>query len=107
MAESTVQITRTVTSDTGATAQVSSPVRVAGCKTTFTSMAPAALITIQISNDGVNWSTGTNDENSDLSSLQSLTETIKERVEWLRVSVAQDASGPRLFTVMFNIIKVS
>ena len=63
MSESTVQISRDVTSVNGS-ASVSDAVRVAGQYTTFQSYAPSADVTIQISNDGVNWVTGTNVENS-------------------------------------------
>ena len=102
---SAVTIVRDVTSVNGAAA-VSTPVRVAGQLVGFQSVAPSALVTIQISDDGQNWVTGTNLENVDLgTTLQSLTEELKERPEWVRVSVATDAGGPQLYRVLFHVKK--
>ena len=107
MSESAVQIVKDVTSSTGG-AVASAPVRVAMQKVSFQSMAPDALVTIQISNDGTTWATATNEENSDLgTTLQSTIDNVKERSEWIRFLVATDSGGPLLYRVIFNILKVN
>ena len=101
---SAVVIARDVTSAVGAAVD-STPVRVAGQLVGFQSIAPSALVTIQISDDAQNWVTGTNLENVDLATLGSLTEELKERSEWVRVRVATDAGGPQLYRVLFHVKK--
>lgn len=106
MSESTVKLFDEVTSANGSQAN-GIALRVGGHKVVFQTNVPASLGIVQISNDGLSWSTGTNEENSDLSSLGSLTESLKERPEFVRFAVASDGSGPRLFRITYNVIKVN
>jgi len=101
---SAVVIVRDVTSVNGSTTS-STPVRVAGQLVGFQTVSPGALATIEISDDGQNWVTGTNLENADLATLQSVTEELKERPEWVRLSITSDASAPRLYRAFFHVKK--
>jgi hypothetical protein len=84
----------------------SEPVRVAGQGFSFQTVSPGAFAAIQISNDGQTWVVSTNIENSDNgSTLQSTHDEVKERPEWARLTIATDASGPRLYRCYFHIRK--
>ena len=98
------RITRDVTSS-AANNVSSNPLRVAGQAFSFQSVAPAALVQIEGSNDGVTWTILTDLENVALSTLQSVQEEVKERPEFVRFTVVTDAGGPQLYRVLFAIRK--
>jgi hypothetical protein len=70
-------------------------------------VAPGAFVAIQISNDGNTWVVATNIENTSLGSTDQTygPEEVKETPEWARLSIATDASGPRLYRCLFHIRK--
>jgi hypothetical protein len=70
-------------------------------------VAPAALGLIEQSNDGFNAVTATHQTGTALSSLDDGMYTLDDRAEWVRGSVATDASGPRNFEYVFTIHKES
>lgn len=99
-------VIRNVLSSASATVN-SEPVRVAGQRFTVQTVAPGAFVAIQISNDGETWVVATNFENTSLGSTDQTygPEIVKESPEWVRMSIATDASGPRLYRCLFHIRK--
>ncbi len=99
-------VVRDVLSSTAATVN-SEPVRVAGQPFSVQTVAPAAFVAIQISNDGNTWVVATNIENTSLGSTDQTygPEEVKETPEWARLSIATDSSGPRLYRCLFHIRK--
>ena len=66
-------------------------------------VAPAALCTMQGSNDKLNWNTMNDLAGVAITALGSVQRAGLERPKWLRMVVGIDASGPRLFTAILNV----
>ncbi len=99
-------VVRNVLSANGSTVN-SEPVRIAGQSFSVQTVAPAAFVAIQISNDGETWVVATNIENTSLGSTDQTygPEEVKETPEWARLSIASDSSAPRLYRCLFHIRK--
>ena len=85
----------------------SEPVRSAGQRVSVQTVAPDAFVAIEISNDGETWVVATNIENTGLGSTDQTfgPEEIKERSEWIRMTIATDSGGPLLYRCIFHLWK--
>ena len=99
-------VVRNVLSVNGSAAN-SEPVRSAGQRVSVQTVAPDALVAIEISNDGETWVVATNIENTALGSTDQTygPEEVKERSEWIRMSIASDGSAVRLYRCLFHLWK--
>ncbi len=65
--------------------------------------APGALAALQVSFDGEDFDAGTDADGAGITNVAEVTRSLRERPEWVRMSVGIDASGPRVFRGIVGI----
>lgn len=84
------------------------PFRIAGQAFDVHMAAPADLFQIEVSDDCVDWEIATDIDANSMTSVGNTAPTyrvIRERPEWVRMTVLTDAGGPRDFPSIIGVFK--
>lgn len=102
-----------VMSAVGQAVASSPPLKVAGQALDVHFMTPAAnLVGLEISDDRATWHVPTDADGADINGPTAAIAVddyreVRERAEWLRVTVAADAGGPRAFRAVIGVHKLT